>query len=106
MVFANPAGNAMFPIPIDGKSSVTFTRIAPLSNLTKASKRHATHGSKSVPLTPGGPCVPLTPGGPCVPLTPGGPCVPLTPGGPCVPLTPGGPCVPLTPGIPVDLVFH
>ena len=73
---------------IDGRmisvklTTVTFTRSAPLSNLTKASSRHATHGLKSVPLTPGGPCVPLTPGGPCVPLTwwtlwPGGPCAPV-----------------------------
>jgi hypothetical protein len=65
---------------IDGRmisvklTTVTFTRSAPLSNLTKASSRHATHGLKSVLLTPGGPCVPLTPGGPC---GPGGPCAPV-----------------------------
>src|SRR5687768_1233268 len=73
-------------------SAVTFTRMAPLSNLTKASRRHATHGSKSVPLAPGGPWVPLTPGGPWVPLTPGGPCGPI---GPCGPAGPGGPCGPV-----------
>ena len=28
----------------DSISAVTFTRIAPLSNLTKASSRHVTHG--------------------------------------------------------------
>ena len=56
---------------IDGRmisvklTTVTFTRSAPLSNLTKASSRHATHGLKSVPLTPGGPC---GPGGPCAPV--------------------------------------
>src|SRR5918994_1711983 len=64
-------------------SAVTFTSIAPLSNLTKASSRHATHGSKSVPLAPGGPWVPLNPGGPWVPLNPAGPC---GPGGPCGPV--------------------
>ena len=56
---------------IDGRmisvklTTVTFTRSAPLSNLTKASSRHATHGLKSVPLTPGGPC---GPGEPCAPV--------------------------------------
>ena len=39
----------------------------PLSNLAKASKRHATHGSMFVPLTPFIPLIPL------VPLTPGNP---------------------------------
>jgi hypothetical protein len=77
---------------VRGNSIVTFTRSAPLSNLTKASSRHATHGSKSVPLAPGGPCVPLAPGGPCVPLAPGGPCGPI---GPCGPAGPGGPCGPV-----------
>ena len=33
--------------------TVTFTRIAPLSNLAKASSKHPTHGSMSVPLVPG-----------------------------------------------------
>ena len=61
------------------KLTVAFTTIAPLSNLTKASSRHPTHGGKSVPLAPGGPCVPLAPGVLCVPLSPG---VPYDPGGP------------------------
>src|SRR5215204_7656639 len=79
-------------------SAVTFTRIAPLSNLTKASSKHATHGSKSVPLAPGGPCVPLAPGRPCVPLAPAGPagpCGPCGPAGPIGPCGPGGPCGPV-----------
>ena len=63
--------------PLNSISAVTFTRTAPLSNLTKASSRHATHGSISVPLTP---FVPLTP---LVPLAPGAPCRPCMPGGPC-----------------------
>ena len=47
-------GRVMFSTrsPLNSISAVTFTRIAPLSNLTKESSKHATHGSKSVPLTP------------------------------------------------------
>src|SRR5215208_6876441 len=63
--------------------AVTFTITAPVSNLAKASSKHATH-SNSVWLTkpvvlPGGPCGPT---GPCVPLAPGGPCGPIGPCGP------------------------
>ena len=72
-----------------GISTVTFTRTAPLSNLTKASIRHPTHWSISVPFSPGWPSAPFSPGRPSVPLAPS------LPGGPCGPVGPGGPCAPV-----------
>ena len=64
--------------PLNSISAVTFTRTAPLSNLTKASSKHATHWSISVPLTP------LVPFSPLVPLVPGAPGDPCIPAGPCI----------------------
>ena len=88
---ADTGGGRMMSVRL----TVTFTRIAPLSTLTKASSKHPTHGSMFVPLAPGRPCVPLAPGRPCVPLAPGRPCVPLAPGRPIGPCGPCGPCIPV-----------
>ena len=62
----------------------TFTRTESLSNLSRASRKHATHESMFVPLTSFVPFTPLIPFAPDAPGWPFAPARPCSPGVPCL----------------------